>query len=313
MKHIAITGAAGFIGSNIVENLNSFGIDNIVLVDSYNAFAKTWEVSLKNAKYLSILEPNSFLDKFNNYDYSLIIHAGATLYNSKHADSIYFKNNYDYSIELLTKFEEICKNSYFINLSTSLIYGNQNRPSNLYSMSKKMVDDYIERNFEKLNKHIVSFRLFDVFGKDEYYKKENASLIFKLFKEIKTNNTLTLYNTGNYLRDFIYVKDVVNNILGYFDCIELPNATTVKESKYPILDLGSGNPVTINKIVEYIKLYFNNIYLTPNYIPIPDQIKKSFRDFSSAKFKEDWKPILKYSLQDALFNYFADLENNEIV
>lgn len=299
---IVVTGAAGFIGSNLVTELNNINIDDIILVDTYRSFAKTWEYSLKYANYKLILEPYQFLNNYSKYDITKVFHIGA-IADTQQPDLIYFKNNYEYTIKLIELYKQYSlnnDNAFFINASSSAVYGNNdNGPLNAYALSKKMIDNYIIQNFSNLNYKIVSFRFFNVFGPKEYHKGNMASMIYQLYNEYYTNHTLSIFNNGTQSRDHIYIKDLISILINYA-------FNTITNVNVPILDLGTGISTTFNKLLEIIKLELNDVFLPTNYIPIPDKIRKTYQNFTEAKLKFDYK--FKYTLQEAIKEYYSILD-----
>ena len=299
---IVITGAAGFIGSNLVNELNNLGQTDLILVDFYNAFAKTWTYSLKKQKYNQIIEPNDFLNNYSKFNINQIYHIGAISDTQVSDTSLYFKYNYDYTISLISLFKKYSLNnndSIFVNASSSAVYGNNNTgPLNAYALSKKMIDDYIISNYDNLDKKIISFRFFNTYGPNEYHKDKMSSMIYQLYNEYNSNKTFTIFEYGEQIRDHIYVKDLIFNILNY---------VKLKNYKYPVLDLGTGHPVSFNELLNTIKLViqdFEVLHAPIKFIPMPDRIRKVYQTYTKAKFKSDWNPIINYDLKTGITDYY---------
>lgn len=309
---IAVTGAAGFIGSALVRRLNQLGYKNIFLIDYLEAFANTWNYSLKDIEYNRIFTPFQYLDFLKqdlNKNHPLFtFHMGA-ISNTQHpivAD--YFKYNYDYTISLLDNLKELDENKdyFFVNASSSAVYGNGNGPLNAYAMSKKMIDSYITRNFDDLmaiKKHLVSFRFFNVYGFGEFHKHNMASMIYQLFLEYIRHHTLTIFEYGQQKRDFIYIDDLINNLLTVFPLVEPVNNTLS-----PVIDLGSGNSTSFNDIIEIIKMYFNDIHLKTTYKPMPLEIQKTYQVNTKAKV-ENYIPTLYYNIKSGIYAYYDILRH----
>lgn len=303
---IVITGAAGFIGSNLTQELNKLNYTDLILVDFYSAFAKTWNYSLKKVKYRQIIEPYDFLKNYHNFEINQIYHLGAITDTQLSDTSIYFKYNYDYTISLINLFKKyslnIYDNSFFINASTSAVYGNGDGPLNTYAMSKKMIDDYIINNYKSLDKHILSFRFFNVFGPNEEHKDKMASSIYQLHKEYYDNFSFTIFEFGEQSRDYIYVKDLILNLVNYLNL-------DIKYN-YSILDLGSGVSTSFNELLNIIKLVIQDsdvLYAPIIFKPMTEKIKKNYQSDTKAKFKIDYTPILNYTLKDGITDYYTFL------
>ena len=315
MSFIAITGAAGFIGSNLVRKLNSLGFNNLILVDSLQQFSKTWEYSLKNINYSHIFEINDYikyLSKLENHpDYTF--HIGAISDTIGHPSIDYFKYNYKYTKILLDKFSNYINNTlkvaYFINASSSAVYGNGNGPLNTYAMCKLMIDNYILQNHSLFNNYIASCRFFNVYGINEFHKGNMASMIFKLINEGINNNTFTIFEPGEQKRDFIYVKDLINNIINIFPLLSndqkglFNKYNTVEKLKNPIIDFGTGSNHSFNDIVKTIQKIIGLKKSIINYIRMPDNIQKTYQVLTKSNLHLEYPLKIKYSLSDGIIDY----------
>lgn len=294
---LVITGAAGFIGSNLVKYLNASGYYNLILVDTYDAFSKTWDWSLKNAVYTHVVEPYEFLQSSNIIHPDGIFHIGATSDTMVEDNVIYFKNNYEYTIKMIENYYN-GRAPKIINASSSAIYGNGNGPLNTYALSKKMIDDYI-LNLPHFYR-ILSLRFFNVFGMGEFHKGNMASMIYQLYHQYKKNRSLSIFNPGNQARDFIYVKTLVSQLLYYY--------ISVKDYSQHVHDMGRGEATTFNSIIDIIKLYFEDLYLTPTYIPMPDKIRKTYQTNTCANIDEKFLTWNGTTLQSEIFEFYEELD-----
>ena len=302
MPTITVTGAAGFIGSTLVHKLNLFGFDDLILVDSLKQFSKTWNYSLKNIKYRHIFEINDYvkyISQLNNHP-QFTFHIGAISDTMGHPSYDYFKYNYEYSKILLDKFSsylsKISKNAYFINVSSSAVYGNGNGPLNAYAMCKLMIDNYILQNLSQFNNQIASCRFFNVYGLNEFHKGKMASMIFKLINEFLDNNSFTIFTPGDQKRDFIYVDDVVNNLIQIFPLL---NNGTSKYDKLinPIIDFGTGTSHTFNEIIALIQKSAGINESTINYIQMPDNIRRTYQFLTQSSEHSEYKLTIQYPLE----------------
>lgn len=293
-EQIIVTGAAGFIGSNLVSLLNKHGHENIILVDSYSAFADTWDWSLKTAKYTKIIEPYNLLS-YDMSNVSTIYHIGATSNTMESDQTIYFKNNYEYTCKLIDRITNSAIK--LINASSSAVYGNGNGPLNAYALSKKMVDEYIAKLD---NPNIASLRFFNVYGMGEFRKGNMASMVYQLYLQYKNDKTLKVFTPGTQSRDFIYVDQLVDVLYAIPSLDMFPSG---------IFDLGSGVSTTFNELLNIIKYYFSDLYLQPTYIPMPPKITKTYQTYTLADTMIYGNVNVKhYSLMDGVLDFYQKLD-----
>ena len=229
---IVITGAYGFIGSNLVTELECKSNEELVLVDYFGTNMK-WK-NMVARRLHTMLEPHQLLNFIdNNYKrISCIIHLGAISSTTEEDVDKLIHNNFLYTINLL----DAC-NAYRIRMiyaSSASVYGNGElgfndsdavedisslRPLNAYGWSKKLIDEACaKRNFV----NIVGLRFFNVYGPNEYHKEEQASVVYKWYNGMKHDATISLfrsyvpeYEDGGQLRDFVYIQDCIDAILWF--------------------------------------------------------------------------------------------------
>lgn len=308
---ITITGAAGFIGSNLVKSLNKKGYTNLVLVDYPFQFSQTWKYSLADVKYYDLITPEEYLDAYlrnKKYPY-LTFHIGAVSDTMSYGDAEYFNNNYLYTERLLKYFEkglETNPHSYFVNASSSAVYGNKNVPLNAYAMSKKIIDNKISTfHNTKFNNNIVSCRFFNVYGFGEFHKGQMASMIYKMYREYLSSKKITLFKDGTQKRDFIYITDLINNLLKLFPLDPTKNKTVNYSN--PIIDFGTGVSTSFYNIFKYIMDYFNNNTISPSYINMPSQIQNTYQVHTKACKNKDFILDIQYPIQVGIKDYYNKL------
>ena len=245
---IVVTGAAGFIGSVVLEFLNKQGIDDIAVVEMPNVSL----VNLFGKQYSSLHTYDEPLDQFKNA--SCVIHIGA---NSSTLEKDWNNINKT-NIIPTSNWNKFCKenNIPFIFTSSAAIYGNGNGPLNLYAKSKLISEQEVDA---------VTLRLFNVYGPNEYHKGRMASTPYHWYQQLKTSNNLEIFeNSSQYKRDFIYVEDVAK-VIYYF-------MNNYKPGTY---DLGTG----VSYSFEFIADCLLKTLPTGNktYIPMPKDLQSQYQ------------------------------------
>jgi len=231
-RPIVVTGAAGFIGCNVVAELNRRGEDEIVIVDELGKDEK-WK-NLVGLRYEDIVSPEEFLGLIEDgafADARSVIHLGACS-STTEADADYLlRNNYQYSRVLVNWCES--NEIRLVYASSAATYGDGTlgyndadavtptlHPLNMYGYSKQMVDLWALKH--GLFKTIVGLKYFNVYGPHEEHKGEMRSMVTKSIEQIRERGAVQLfksynpqYKDGEQLRDFVWVGDAVDVTLQF--------------------------------------------------------------------------------------------------
>lgn len=237
---IIVTGAAGFIGSNIVAALNARGEKNIIAVDNFERADKFRNlVDLEIADYFDKHEFPDWLDDLglagDGRKIRAIFHQGACSDTMETDGRYMMDNNYRYTMRLL----EFCSAHQvpLIYASSAAVYGGgqvfeekreHEAPLNIYGYSKFLFDQAVRARLDapatdKPNNQVVGLRYFNVYGPRESHKERMASVAFHHVNQFRDSGEVKLfgawdgYGGGEQSRDFIYVKDVVAVNLFFFD------------------------------------------------------------------------------------------------
>ncbi|MFZ9035490.1 MAG: ADP-glyceromanno-heptose 6-epimerase [Francisellaceae bacterium] len=283
---IIVTGAAGFIGANILKQLNRRGISDILAVDHLKNGHKF--ANLVDYDIADYLDKQDFIDAIANgaFDHKTIeaiFHQGACSATTEWDGQYMMRNNFDYSKTLL---HFAIKHAIpFIYASSAATYGNNEifvesreheQPVNVYGYSKRLFDDYVRALIPQSDNQIVGLKYFNVYGPHEAHKGAMASVAYHHYQQYKTSNKVKLfdgydgYGPGEQRRDFIYVEDVAAVNMWFFDHPTISG----------IFNCGTGNAEPFNNIANAVIDYFGDGRI--EYIPFPEHLKGHYQSFTEA-------------------------------
>jgi len=221
---IVVTGAAGFIGANLVKGLNAAGSDDVLAVDDFTQGDKF--CNLVDSRIADYLDKDDFLDRLRGGVFkgklSAILHQGACSDTTASDGRYVMQVNYAYSQALLSFCVE--EKIPLIYASSAATYGASavfrespdcEGPLNVYGYSKLLFDQHVRRIMGHTGQQIVGLRYFNVYGPREQHKGRMASVAFHFFNQFCAEGHVRLfegsggYGDGEQRRDFVYVEDVV--------------------------------------------------------------------------------------------------------
>ena len=251
---IIVTGAAGFIGSNIVKALNRRGETDIIAVDNLTNGHKFR--NLADCDIAHYLDKHEFIRQVREHliahDIRAVFHQGACSNTMEHNGQYMMENNYQYSLDLL----DWCQDERipFLYASSAAVYGKGTafreeraleKPLNVYGYSKFLFDQVVRRRIAQgLTAQVVGFRYFNVYGMREQHKGRMASVAYHHFNQYRSQGYVNLfgayenYSNGEHSRDFVSVEDVAKVNLYFFDNFE----------KSGIFNLGTGRSQPFNDL-----------------------------------------------------------------
>ena len=306
-KLTVVTGAAGFIGRNAVEELNRRGNTDLILVDRLGTDEK-WQ-NLLGLRYEDILDPETFLatliaNQFGPID--SIIHLGACSATTERDADFLLRNNYHYTRTLC----EWClkHDARFVYASSAATYGDGSRgysdddsitptlhPLNMYGYSKHMFDLWALKN--RLFDRIVGLKYFNVFGPYEDHKGDMRSVVQKSFHQIGGHGEVALFRSykegyadGEQMRDFIYVKDAVNVTLHF----------AANRQRSGLFNCGTGKARSWKDLANTV---FSAMGKEPKikFIEMPETLRGKYQYFTEADTKK-----LRAAGYDAPFHSLED-------
>jgi ADP-L-glycero-D-manno-heptose 6-epimerase len=298
---IIVTGAYGFIGSCMVSFLNQQGFENLILVDEFDADEK--ELNLLHKKYLVRVERENLFDWLIKEKpvVDFVFHLGARTDTTEFDYSIHQKLNVEYSQHVWN----YCtiNNIPLVYASSAATYGEgelgyddnhdiveQLHPLNPYGISKNEFDKWVlhQKNHPPF---WAGLKFFNVYGPNEYHKARMASVIFHSFNQIKQNGKVKLFKShktgfedGEQLRDFVYVKDVVNVCYWMMEQT-LGGFQTLQELQPGLYNLGTGTARSFNDLVKATFAGLD-LPLDIEYINMPEDIRDKYQYFTEAKMEK---------------------------
>ncbi len=302
MTRIVVTGAAGFIGSNIVKGLNARGIDDIICVDDLTQGEKFR--NLADLKIADYVDADLFYDLFADGYFGkveAVFHEGACSDTMEPDGKYMMDNNYTLSCGLFNACQQ--RGSRLIYASSAATYGGSDTfrespeyelPLNVYGYSKLLFDQRMRRecgnDFSKAKSQLVGFRYFNVYGPREQHKGRMASVAFHQFNQFRADGKVKLfgghdgYGAGEQMRDFVYIDDVVAVNLWFLD----------HPGKSGLFNLGTGRAQPFNDVATAVVGELAQGISTPltavravsggliEYVPFPEALKGKYQSYTQA-------------------------------
>ena len=307
MTRLVVTGAAGFIGSNIIKGLNARGLHDIIAVDDLTQGDKFRNlVDLQIADYVDADVFYADLAAGAYGAVEAVFHEGACSDTMESDGKYMMQNNYQTSVDLYHACQK--HGTRLLYASSAATYGGSNtfrerpefeRPLNVYGYSKLLFDQRMRiecgNDFERVRAdralQVAGFRYFHVYGPREQHKGRMASVAFHQFNQFKADGKVKLfgdyggYGPGAQMRDFVFVDDVVAVNLWFYDHPEISG----------IFNLGTGRAQPFNDVASSVVNTLRQLEgLTPlslaalaaqgwlEYVPFPDALRGKYQCYTQA-------------------------------
>jgi len=289
---IIVTGAAGFIGSCLIQKLNELNFNYIIAVDDFSNIDKN--KNLLHKKIKEKVDREVFFDWLDVHfrEVEFIFHIGARTDTTEFDKAIFDDLNVEYSKSVWNKC--IQYQLPLVYASSAATYGlgelgyddnesliPQLKPLNPYGDSKNDFDIWALKQKEKPF-FWAGLKFFNVYGPNEYHKSRMASVIFHAFRQIKEKGSINLfrshnpnYKDGEQLRDFIYVKDLIDV------CIFLME----HRKNSGIYNLGTGKARSFNDLANATFAALN-LASQINYVDTPLDIRDKYQYFTQANMSK---------------------------
>jgi ADP-L-glycero-D-manno-heptose 6-epimerase len=286
---IVITGAAGFIGSNLVTGLNEHRYGDLILVDDFSRGDR--ERYYADKQFSGKVERSDFsrwLGK-NHRFVQMVLHMGARTDTTESSWEVFRELNLDYSREVFNRCVEF--GLPLIYASSAATYGAGEHgyddsheivpklePLNPYGRSKNEFDRWVLGQ-DRQPFYWAGLKFFNVYGPNEYHKGRMASVVFHTYRQIRETGEMKLfrshhpdYRDGEQARDFIYVKDVVDVIIHLMENRPFSG----------LFNVGTGRASTFRDLAEFT---FRAMGKQPRikYIDTPEDIREKYQYFTQAE------------------------------
>ncbi|MEE2684360.1 MAG: ADP-glyceromanno-heptose 6-epimerase [Pseudomonadota bacterium] len=301
---IIVTGAAGFIGSNLIRGIRTLkGFEshppqikkNIIAVDDLTEGTKFNNLSnydIDDYWDKDLLLKNIEEDRIN-FKVDCVFHQGACTDTQERDEYYMMENNYRYSVTLFEWCQQ--KKIPFIYASSAAIYGsntdlsepksvfndkhNSYKPLNIYGHSKLLFDKYVSKKLSLSKKisQVVGLRYFNVYGPGESHKGNMASVIYHFNKQALKDGEIQLFKgshgweDGEHRRDFVYVEDVVSVNLWFL----------INKGVSGIYNVGTGNQWSFNEVADEI-FKWHGIKPNKKYISFPEGLESTYQAYTQA-------------------------------
>ena len=294
MKYTIVTGAAGFIGSRLVEGLNRRGITQVVAVDNLQHADKFR--NLAACEIADYVDQAEFVGNLERYQGAVdaVFHQGACSDTMETDGRYMMQNNFEYSKRLL----EWCQQASvpFIYASSASVYGSGpqfreerrcEKPLNVYGYSKFLFDQLVRQRLPASKTQIAGFRYFNVYGPNEAHKGRMASVAYHAYHQLLASGKVKLfvgsggYGNGEQRRDFVYVDDVVavnlwflehRDVSGVYNC-GTGRAQSFNELAGAVINAVQGTRRSIKEMAEKSLI---------EYVPFPPGLIDKYQSFTQA-------------------------------
>ncbi|MHB1920961.1 MAG: ADP-glyceromanno-heptose 6-epimerase [Chitinophagaceae bacterium] len=314
---VIVTGAAGFIGSGLVQYLNQLGYHQLILVDDFSQHLK--DTNLEGKKFLLKIERKDFFSwaESTNFPVDFVFHLGAHTDTTEFNMAIFEDLNLRYS----QKIWAYCSQHQIplVYASSAATYGGGEHgysddhqllpelvPLNPYGLSKHQFDQWaLQQGAKNCPPFWAGLKFFNVYGPNEYHKERMASVIFHAFNQIQTTGKVQLFRShraqfrdGEQMRDFIYVKDIL------FICVWLMEHSPASA----LYNIGTGKARTFYALARATFAALGQPECI-EFIDIPLDIREKYQYFTAAKMDKLLQAGYRepfYSLEQGVEDYIKN-------
>ena len=280
---IILTGGAGFIGSNLLGALNASGVSDVLVVDRVGDSSR----NLRHLRFAELMRPEQLALAIEHKTLpnriEAIFHQGACADTTCTDGRYMIENNFTFSKSILQF--ALANKIPLVYASSAAVYGSSSafapsreneRPLNLYGLSKLAFDNHVRSVAAKSESTVAGLRYFNVYGPRESHKGKMASMVYQLYRQLKSSGRARLFKgTGGYAdgeqrRDFVFVGDVVRVNLALAD----------GPVRHGVFNVGTGQARSFNDVANIVIARLGAGAI--DYVPVPENVLDKYQSFTQA-------------------------------
>ncbi len=298
--HLLVTGGAGFIGSNLVLELQTqFPNSRLTVIDDFRSGDFKNLAGYRGDFVAENLAALDWTRQFGDEKFDGIFHLASITDTTNHDQ---FEQTHD-NVESFRRLLEFARKdkTRVVYASSASTYGaasaasseeSEAAPANVYAFSKAIMDNLTRHaSAEDSDWVIVGLRFFNVYGPREAHKGVPASMVYHLSRQMTAGQRPRIFKHGEQQRDFVYVKDIVQGCLRGFEAL-----------KSGIYNLGSGQARSFNELVQILNRSLGTDF-EPEYIENPHAHYQNFTQADLTQVKNTLSYEPKFSLEEGVADY----------
>jgi ADP-L-glycero-D-manno-heptose 6-epimerase len=315
-KTVLITGAAGFIGSNLAFYFQeNHPAARVIAFDIFRTGERFSNGNLKSFGHFKNLigfkgeiisgdiTKKEDLSRLKNYDVDYIFHEAAISDTTVLDQEIMIKTNVNAFVDLLEFAKK--KDAKVIYASSGATYGDApspqtvgvENPQNVYGFSKLAMDNIAREYAKRYDMSVIGLRYFNVYGKNEYFKEKTASMVLQLGLQILKGSAPRLFfNSDKILRDFVYIEDVVQ-----------ANILAMSADTSGVYNVGTSIPRSFQDIADILQKELKTKYKT-DYFENPHKAYQTHTEADIALTRKELGFEPKFSLEDGIKDYAPEIK-----